>query len=136
MFSRNNKNSGASGGNGMQSFTVDYLNDCDLHHEYKGGHVSHCGHCGETYYLDPSHNYKESLKLTLVLGEDGCPFCNNKGGLTKQYLEWFRVNVNKVLQYSFEIAEGVMVNCYRKPYGWKPLNKTQLREAWEDKQAA
>ena len=136
MISKNNKNSGASGGNGMQSFTVDYLNDCDLYHEYKGGRVSSCAHCGEDYHLAPSHTFHESIKLDLVLKQDGCPFCNNRQGLTKEHLEWFMLNKGLVLQFDFEIGGGVIISTYRKPIGWKPISKTQLSEAWEEFEAA
>jgi hypothetical protein len=136
MISKKSKNTGSSGGNGMQEFTIDYLMYCDLYLEYKKGHVSSCPHCGEEYHLNPDHNYIESLKLSIVMKEDGCPFCNHKGGLTREYLEWFVVNKGKVLQFDFEIEQGKLVSTCRKPYGWKSISKTQLREAWEDKQAA
>lgn len=132
MINKKSNNSGASGGNGMQSFTVDYLIECDLYHEYKGGHVVSCC-CGEEYYLSPSHNFVQALQLTLALKDQGCPFCNHKKPLTQSYLEWFHENNKKVILYNFEVGE-IKLDAYRKPYGWKAVNKTQLRDAWAEKQ--
>jgi len=136
MISKQSKNSGASGGNGMQSFSVDYLIDCDTYHDYKKGHTAHCSHCGEDYHLEPTHTYLESLKLTMTMKKDGCPFCNQREKLTNEHLEWFKENNGKFLRLDFEIHGGKFIQTYRKPFGWKPINKTQLRDAWEDKQAA
>lgn len=135
MISKKSSNRGASGGNGMQSFKVDYLFECELYHEYKDGHTVSC-QCGEDYYLDPKHKFVEALNLNLVLKEQGCPFCNHKAALTQEYLDWFKINSKKVIQYNFEIEEGKSIQVYRKPYGWKAINKTQLRNAWAEKEAA
>jgi hypothetical protein len=132
MISKKTKGSGASGGNGMQTFNTDYLNECEIYHEYKGGHVATCYHCGEDYYLDPKHNQVECLKLMNTMLEQGCPFCNHKGTLTKEYLEWYLQNRKKFLQLDFEIEKELSISAYHKPCGWKPINKTQLKEAWEN----
>jgi hypothetical protein len=135
-ISKKSNSNGSAGGNGMQTYSIDYLQDCEVYHEYKGGHVVPCSHCGEDYILDPGHTFHESVKLSIVLEADGCPYCNQKEPLTEKHLEWFMENKNKVLQFEFEIEGSKLVKVYRKPLGWKAITKKQLREAFEDKEAA
>ena len=134
MINKRSSNTGASGGNGMQEFTIEYLMDVELYHEYKGGHTSSCAYCGEVYHLAPGHNMLEALQLDEVLRADGCPFCNRRDGLTSDFLNWFMENKGKVLQFQFEIKGGKLIDTYRKPNGWKPINKTALREALDEQQ--
>jgi hypothetical protein len=136
MISKQTKNSGASGGNGMQSFSIDYLQDCEVYHEYKKGHVIYCPCCGEEYHLAPETSVIESLDLMKVLKEEKCPFCTPKEGMTKEYLENFMKIKGKFLHYQFEIEGGKFISAYRKPIGWKPISKTELAEALADKEAA
>jgi len=135
MLSKQTKNTGAAGGHGMQEFSISYLQDCETFLEYKGGHVSSCSHCGETYILSPEHTFLDSLELNEVMKKDGCPLCNQRGGLTKDHLDWFLANRKKVQQFSFEIDKEKFIDAFYKPYTFKALNKTQLKLAWEEKEA-
>lgn len=136
MISKQTKNSGASGGNGMQSFSVDYLNDCEVYHEYKKGHVIYCPCCGEEFRLGPEASVIESLEVMKTLELSSCPFCPPKEGLTKEYLIENVEMVKKFLHFSFEVEGGKFINAYRKPYGWKSISKAELSEAWKEKKAS
>lgn len=135
MISKKSKGTGASGGNGMQSYSIDYLMECDVYYEYKGGHVATCLHCGEDYQLEPKHNQIECLKLIKVMRDQGCPFCNHKGPLTTTYLAWYQEHKKKFLHLDFEIEPGQIVKAYHKPNDWKPITKAQLKDAWDIKEA-
>ena len=135
MINKKSNSSGACGGHGMREFSVDYLKDCELYHEYKSGHSTHCPYCGEEYHLDPSLSFVDALSLNNMLQDDGCPFCNNQGELTSEYLDWFMEYKKKVIQFNFELANGKAILTYRKPLGWKPISKAQLKVALEVKEA-
>jgi len=136
VISKQTKNTGASGGNGMQTFSIDYLQDCDVFHEYKKGHVIYCPCCGEEFRCSPDTTILESLDLMQVWKEEKCPHCTPKQGMTKEYLENYSIISRKFINYEFEIGNGKFISAYRKPYGWKPISKTELQEAWADKEAA
>src|ERR1017187_6435431 len=95
------KNTGASGGNGMQSFSIGYLAECEINNELKGGHVVPCSHCGEEYHLEPCHLFDESIELVLFLRSNGCPHCNYKKPFNENYLEWFQAHKNKLETFTF-----------------------------------
>jgi len=134
-ISKRSNNTGASGGNGMQTFSVPYLQACEIHHEYKGGHVVPCSNCGEEYTLEPQHTFRESVELVLVLKSNGCPYCNNKKPLSAEHLQWFQENKNKVMTLEFPVlrdGEVRLIRVYRKPQNFKAINKTKLKAALKE----